>query len=84
MLPSLAFFPESKVIRYFDVLMQEFPKSAIEIVESELHAGRAEFYYRPAGFAGRILLLRAVGPQQARSRPTQYLLVLLNDCQVSQ
>ena len=33
MLPSLAFVPESQVIRYFDLLMQEFPTSAIKIVE---------------------------------------------------
>ena len=28
----------------------------------ELHAGRAEYYYQPAGFAGRVFLLRALGP----------------------
>ena len=33
MLPSLAFVPESQVIRYFDLFMQEFPTSAIKIVE---------------------------------------------------
>ena len=49
---------------------------------SELHAGRAgprvraEDYYQPAGFAGRVFLLRALGPHQARSRPAQYLIVL--------
>ena len=50
--------------------------------EPELHAGRAgprvraEYYYQPAGFAGRVFLLRALGPHQARSRPAQYLIVL--------
>ena len=41
---SLAFVLESQVIRYFDLLMQEFPTSAIEIVE-----------YFEATYIGRLL-----------------------------
>ena len=33
MLPSLAFVPESQVIHYFNLLMEEFPTFAIEIAE---------------------------------------------------
>ena len=49
------------------------------VYQSCMRAGprvRAEYYYQPAGFAGRVFLLRALGRQQARSRPAQYLIVL--------
>ena len=48
---------------------------------AELHAGRAEYYYQPAGFAGRVFLSRALGPQQARTIPdsTEFI---INDCKI--
>ena len=38
---------------------------------AELHAGRAEYYYQPAGFAGRVFFVAglrpALSPQQTRT-----------------
>ena len=48
-------------------------------LQPELHVERADYYYQPAGFVGRVFFV--AGPQQAHTIPdsTEFI---LNECKI--